>query len=125
MDVSTMDNRRSEIRKEIRIPSIIEKNGVQTKVVLVDLSEHGLGFISSNDLKEGEIIQITISQDGSKVINPISIEVEIKNRRHHAEMNRFGAIITSIQEGYQSIINKLFYPSGKSNFAARMQTIRA
>ncbi|WP_130538311.1 PilZ domain-containing protein [Thiomicrorhabdus indica] len=118
-------NRRKEQRKEIRIPSILEKNGVQTKILLVDLSQNGLGFISSSHLEEGEVIQIILTQDDTKIIHPVSVQVKIQNSRPDERLNRFGALITDLQEGYQSIIDKLFHPIYRSKFASKMQTLKA
>lgn len=118
-------NRRKEQRKEIRIPSVLEKDGVQTKILLVDLSQNGIGFISSKHLVKGEVIQITLTQDDTKIIQPISVQVKIQNSRPDERLNRFGALITDLQEGYQSIINKLFNPVYRSKFAAQMQTLKA
>lgn len=119
------DNRRTEIRKEIRIPLILEKNGVQTKGLLIDLSEHGLGFISSINLKDGETVQLILSHNGSQIIQPISLQVKIQNNRQNEHLNRFGALITELQESYQNIINQLFHPSAGSRFAKKMQVLKA
>lgn len=113
-------NRRIEGRQEIRIPSVLENNGIQSKILLVDVSDHGIGFITSNNLVVGQTVQVTFNHDGIKLISPISLKLKIQNCQPHSHSNRFGGMIIEMNDDYQTMTKQFSQPITRSKFANKM-----
>ncbi|QKI89503.1 PilZ domain-containing protein [Thiomicrorhabdus xiamenensis] len=107
-------DRRSSQRYSVRIPCRVICNGVQVKATLVDISEEGLGFVTSMPfLYEGRNVEVvfevgqlhTDEKDGA-----LHLTLEIRNQFSDSFAKRFGAKLREIPQDYlrylKNILNK-------------------
>lgn len=117
---SVMNNqeRRISERHPLRMPCQVICNGVQVKATLVDMSEEGLGFVTSMPfLYEGRKVEIVFNSghvDGEDT--SLRLRIEIKNQASDSFAQRFGAHLKDIPHDYLNFFKRLFNRECKSTF---------
>lgn len=110
MDIDHLDssiNRRIEERSTTQFPAILFKPGFQTPITVIDISEHGIGFLCSERLQPDDIIEIQLTRNESTTFKAFTIFIEIRNRFVNERVERYGAKILNAPDMFQNFLPKL------------------
>ena len=70
-------NRRREARLPAHLPSILLQQGHTIYTTIINLSSHGIGFLSAIPLNTNEEVEISFERKSANTMVPVSLKVHV------------------------------------------------
>ncbi|QCU89243.1 PilZ domain-containing protein [Thiomicrorhabdus sediminis] len=70
-------DRRREARLPAHLPSILIQNDRTIYTTIINMSEHGIGFLSAVPLKSDDVIEINFERKSANTMIPVSLKVHV------------------------------------------------
>lgn len=70
-------NRRREARLPARLPSILLQQGQTIYTTIINLSSHGIGFLSAIPLNTNDKVEISFERKSANTMIPVNLKVHV------------------------------------------------
>ncbi|BCN92357.1 hypothetical protein THMIRHAM_01420 [Thiomicrorhabdus immobilis] len=71
--------RRREARLPTHLPSILINKDRTIYTTIINLSSHGIGFLSAVPLKANDVVEITFERKSANTMVPVNLKVQVQS----------------------------------------------
>lgn len=116
-----LSEQRAHQRKNVHIQCKFIKENIQSKITLVDVSETGLAFVTHEEYRVGQEIEVEFTPEHGQTLQ---LKIQIKNIASTICANRIGVQLLEIPQAFLEFI-QTFFRSAQNKFLKRFQTLPA